>query len=245
MFASAELAAAVRVINACIRFRLDQTSGGRGGPVLPCHQMRASVEAQLAYLLHDCRSVLDVGCGETSPLRMLPRTLAPFRIGIDRFLPALRSSRRQGTHDAYVQADATAVDRLFAIAPVCDAVIALDLVEHLDHDAGRDLLRVLPLLARRVAIVFTPTGFFPQAPRDGNPWQEHRSGWTPAELRSLGYDVIGLGGWRVLQPLAARHRLLNGVAGRIGRLSHLWLEGHPEHAFQQLAIRRITSGRSS
>jgi hypothetical protein len=207
--------------------------------------MRTTVEAQLAYLLHDCKSVLDVGCGQTSPLRMLPRTLAPFRIGIDRFLPALLSSRRQGTHDVYVQADAVSIDRLFSAAPVCDAVIALDVVEHLDHDAGRDLLCVLPLLARRVTIIFTPTGFFPQAPRDGNPWQEHRSGWTPAELRSLGYDVVGLSGWRVLQPVAARHRLLNGIAGRIGKLSHLWLERHPEHAFQQLAVRRITMETNS
>ena len=42
---------------------------------------------------------------------------------------------------------------------------------------------------------------------EGNPWQVHRSGWTPADLRRRGYTVRGVHGLRLLRGEEAQFRL--------------------------------------
>lgn len=63
-----------------------------------------------------------------------------------------------------------------------DLVLMLDVLEHLDHDAGAELLARIP---GRV-IVSTPRDFF-QNPEAEQGWQteRHRSVWTAAEIAEV------------------------------------------------------------
>jgi len=135
--------------------------------------------------------VLDVGCGIASPLAAV--RFRGFSVGVDLSAAALRAAREAHTHAALVRADATDVARIFRPASV-DAVVALDVIEHLERDAALALVDALERVARRRVVVFTPNGFVPQAQATDNPHQEHRSGFTADELRARGYRVRGMYG---------------------------------------------------
>jgi SAM-dependent methyltransferase len=147
--------------------------------------------AALRRALAGCDSVLDVGCGEASPLATVGA--GGFTVGVDLAWPALAAARARGTHTALVRGDAAAVARFFRPRSF-DAVVALDVVEHLEAGAARALLAALEGLARRRVVVFTPNGFVPQPATPENPWQAHRSGFGTGDLRALGYRVRGIHG---------------------------------------------------
>jgi SAM-dependent methyltransferase len=145
----------------------------------------------LAAALRGCDSVLDVGCGARSPLAAT--AFRGFALGVDLAEPALRAACAARTHTALVRADARAIGRVVRPRSV-DAVVALDLVEHLDRGPALALLAACEAIARRRVVVFTPNGFVPQSGTVENPHQEHRSGFTAPELRALGYRVRGIHG---------------------------------------------------
>jgi hypothetical protein len=165
----------------------------------------------LRHALVGCGSVLDVGCGVASPLAALG--LDAVTIGLDRCLPDLARARAAGTHDALVCADASSVDRLFAPASI-DAVVALDVVEHLERETAVALLGRLERVARRRVVVFTPNGFVPQPATPENPWQEHRTGFSAADMRRLGYRVRGMHGLWFLFGAFGECRLRPGALWR-------------------------------
>jgi SAM-dependent methyltransferase len=136
---------------------------------------------------------LDLGCGIGSHL--------PFNslkwFGIDIHMPSLLNSNARPEYRGFICADLLHVDKV--LQPKCvDTVIALDLIEHFNKRDAAELLTKMEALARRRVVVFTPNGYLEQDGRavSSNPWMEHRSGWTVAEMQGLGYDVIGWSGWR-------------------------------------------------
>jgi SAM-dependent methyltransferase len=165
----------------------------------------------LRRALDGCDSILDVGCGVASPLAALGQDA--FTIGLDRCLPDLARARAAGTHRALVCADARTVDDLFAPGSV-DAAVALDVIEHLERDAGLDLVARLERVARRRVVVFTPNGFVPQPGTPENPWQQHRAGFSAGDLRQLGYHVRGMYGLWFLFGAFGECRLRPGVLWR-------------------------------
>ena len=145
----------------------------------------------------ECRSLLDVGCGDNSPVgRFAAR---PGRsVGIDKFGPWLAESVTRGIHDEYVEMDVLAIGDRFA-PEAFDVVLCCDLLEHLEKDDGERLLGLMEVAAADRVVVLTPNGFVPQGATWGNPHQVHRSGWSAGELRARGYTVIGLGGLALLR----------------------------------------------
>jgi len=78
---------------------------------------------ELRSTLRGCRTVLDVGCGNTSPLRFLPSLLLT---GVDGYAPALEEARKNRTHDEYLLGgDVTHLGALFPDRRF-DACVALD-----------------------------------------------------------------------------------------------------------------------
>jgi len=155
--------------------------------------------SELRHTLQPCRSVLDVGCGNLSPLRALTvETL----VGVEGFEPALQEAKAHATHDEFLLGD---VRRLGALLEErrFDGCVALDLIEHLPKESGWQLLDDLEQVATRKVVIFTPNGFLPQAGHGD--LQEHLSGWTPEEMRNRGYDVIGFYGHKSLR--GEYHRL--------------------------------------
>ncbi|MBV8722042.1 MAG: class I SAM-dependent methyltransferase [Candidatus Eremiobacteraeota bacterium] len=209
-------------------------------PKVPREEIGAFVAAMpivypLERLLRGCSSVLDVGCGDRSPLRFV-RTAAR-KTGFDGYQPSIDLARRRGIHDDYVCAE---MERLGDIDRRFDAVMALEVLEHLPKERGVPFLQTLERLAKKIVIISTPNGFLPTPTEEDNPYQQHLSGWEPHELRALGYTVLGSAG---IKPL-------RGEAGRIAkRPAPLWwiasklseplVYSRPEKAFGLIAYKRV------
>lgn len=180
---------------------------------------------ELARTLKDCASVLDLGCGNNSPLTTL-RTQR--LVGFEGFEPALAEAKARATHDDWVLGDVRKLGELLGERRF-DACVALDLIEHLPKEDGWRLLDAMERVATRKVIVFTPNGFLPQ--RGHNDLQEHLSGWVPAELRNRGYRVIGFYGHKTLRGeyhrLKKRPKIFWGV---VSLLSQLYVRHRPDQA---------------
>jgi len=142
-------------------------------------------------------TLLDVGCGFDSPIASFARRV-PYSVGVEGYEPALLASRNAGTHDDYRLLDVRQLAGEFEPGSF-DAVLAVDLLEHLSTEEGLALITTMETIARRRVVVFTPNGFVPQGDVGGTPLQAHRSGWTVGALRALGYSVIGVHGLRFLR----------------------------------------------
>lgn len=136
-------------------------------------------------------SVLSIGCGNGEKDHRIVRRRNPdWLVGLDIFEPYLRACQRLGVHEGLVLGDARRLpfkDRSF------DVVVAAEVIEHLEKDDASDLLKEMERVARKKIIVTCPVGYVDQGDYDGNPFQLHRSGYTPAEFRRLGYKVRGAG----------------------------------------------------
>jgi predicted TPR repeat methyltransferase len=163
--------------------------------------LRARLAPPYAVLIEhavgEAGSLLDVGCGTRSPVLSFCRRPARI-VGVEAHEPSAELARATGLYDELVVADARALDALFDPSSF-DAVLAVDLLEHLERDEGYALLAAMEQLARERVVLFTPNGFVAQREREGNPFQIHRSGWTADELRRLGYRVVGVHGLRFLR----------------------------------------------
>lgn len=148
-----------------------------------CFGKNAFLHERLARALADCATVLDIGCGPDSPVRSTA--------AVDAHLPALRNAR--GCRVAAKAPHLPFRGRSF------DAVVALDVIEHLERKQGEALLAEMERIARRRVVVFTPNGFVEQGARDGNPFQVHRSGWTAADFSRRGFRLVGINGVRGLR----------------------------------------------
>ncbi len=150
----------------------------------------------LRWALHDATSVLDVGCGSNSPLAKVKKHFSS--VGVDIHKPSIMASRKKHIHDRYKVGNVLEIDRLFSKKSF-DAVVALDLIEHLPKQKGNALLTKMSGLAKRKIILLTPNGFVPQHQYDGNTFQTHLSGWTTDEFKAMGFRVYGMRGLKWLR----------------------------------------------
>jgi len=140
-------------------------------------------------LLEGCESVLDLGCGRTSPLRFYK---AKYSIGVDLFDPYLKRSQEERIHSEYILSDVTEVE----FEPDSfDAVLCTEVLEHITKEKGRELIEKMKTWARKRVLITTTNGFCTQEVVDGNENQTHISGWSIDELTDLGFGLIGIRGW--------------------------------------------------
>jgi SAM-dependent methyltransferase len=203
----------------------------RLAPSYETHQQRAIGQVD---------SVLDVGCGANSPLGRFGVRYA-YTMGVELFGPALERSRSLGIHDDYLAVDALELaERLQPRS--FDAAVAFDLIEHLGKEDGFALLTAMERIARDRVVVFTPNGFLPQAPADGNPYQAHRSGWSAGDFQELGYEVRGVHGLRHLRGDRASLRWRPGKFwGAVSDLIQPLVHRRPALAFHLLCIKHVRS----
>lgn len=185
-----------------------------------------------------CASLLDVGCGEQSPLQTVTRQIA-HSVGVDAWQPSLDFSQKLGIHDEYVRCDARELRKHFAPRSF-DCVAATDLIEHLEVAQGLQLLEDMEAIARQRVIIFTPNGFLPQEPYDGNEFQRHLSGWTAQTMHELGYQVLGINGWRPLRGERTAIRWQPRAFWEpISLLSQPLVHHRPQWAFQLLCVKYV------
>lgn len=80
-----------------------------------------------------------------------------------------------------------------------DLALFVDVIEHLEKEAGHDVLGQLLRRCDRV-LVTTPWGFRPQE-IPGQPFETHRSGWLPGDFRKR-YRILR---WGVFPGHRTRH----------------------------------------
>lgn len=207
----------------------------------PMHQPYRFLERAV---VPDCETLLDVGCGNRSPVRFFSRRLKR-AVGVDNFQPYLDQSRAAGIHTETRRMDIREIGEHF-VPGEFDAVVAYDLIEHLTKPDGFKLLDAMERIAGKKVIVLTPNGFVPQTAYDDNSLQEHLSGWEPDEFRALGYRLTGVGGWKHLKGERGipRFRPIQ-FWGPLSLWTQPLFEGHPDHAFHLFAVKQIVAPRSS
>jgi hypothetical protein len=201
--------------------------------------MPPTYEEHLEAAVGDAESLLDVGCGANSPVGRFQRR-PPRTVGVDLHEPSLERSRAAGFHDEYRRLDVMQIADEFG-ADSFDAVVAFDLLEHLTTEDGRRLIDAMAAVARKRVVLLTPNGFIPQDEYDDNPLQEHRSGWSPADLHALGFTVHGINGLRVLRGEQGSPRWRPArVWGRVARATEPIAYKRPQVAFHLLAIKSVS-----
>jgi hypothetical protein len=154
------------------------------------HTTQYCLERELA----DCSTVLDLGCGPSSPVRYcknLTRT-----VGVEAFEPYFRRASEARTHSELIMSPIARLDfppRSF------DAVVLVEVIEHLPEGDAHAILKLACTWARKKVIVTSPNGFIAQAALDGNDLQQHLSGWELAKMRRLGFRSRGLAGLKFLR----------------------------------------------
>lgn len=197
----------------------------------------ASYYLVLNRWLGDAESILDVGCGASSPLGKIKKHF--YSVGVDVYKPSVETSKAASLHDDYKVVNVLSIDRLFGKKKF-DAVIALDIIEHLEKKEGLSLLKKMEALAKKKVIVMTPQGFVPQAATDGNTFQVHKSGWTIEDFRSRGYRVRGIRGLKWLRGEYATLKWKPWFFwGLVSALSEPFVYFFPRLAYQLLAVKTL------
>ncbi|MBA7602439.1 hypothetical protein ES703_09528 [subsurface metagenome] len=144
--------------------------------------------------LKDCESVLDLGCGPSSPIQYCKNI--KYSVGVEAFKHYLEASKKKKIHTKYLNKKIEDIDfpeKNF------DAVIMIEVLEHLPEEKGLIILKKAEKWAKKKIIVSSPNGFIPQKEVDNNPLQKHLSGWNYKTMKKLGYKVLGLAGLKILR----------------------------------------------
>lgn len=142
--------------------------------------------------LKDCTSVLDLGCGPSTPIKNIKHL--KFSLGVEAFKPYLDISKRQKIHHKYLQKNILDVD---FPKNSFDAVILIEVLEHLSKKDGFKIIKLANKWAKKKIIISTPNQYFPMGKVDSNPYQEHKSGWSLQQLKKLGFKVNGVSGLKL------------------------------------------------
>ncbi|MBD3366168.1 methyltransferase domain-containing protein [candidate division WWE3 bacterium] len=203
--------------------------------------------------LGDCRSALDLGCGPNSPITKCVNI--EHSVGVELFKPYLKEARENRTHDEFIEGDILELD---FEENSFDAVILIDVLEHLNKSSGKAVLERAKKWAKKKVVVTTPNGFIEQAPVDENPHQAHKSGWNYNDMLSLGFEVYGLAGLKYLRRAKEEDdsmddNLLVSIKYKpkffwfgIATFSQIFTYFFPEHAFELFCVKHDNfSGNTS
>jgi SAM-dependent methyltransferase len=194
----------------------------------------------LKDVLSDCKSVLDLGCGQSSLLQYVRHL--DYSLGVEYWQPYIDESRYRQIHTDYMQAD---INDVFFDAGTFDAVMLVDVLEHIDVMDANRLFQKMALWAKKKVVIIVPNGAMPQEDPygDGNVKQRHVSEWSPKDLRSRGYSVRGFGGWKPLRGEGAEIIPTGTIAGHyaisaLSALSEPIVTRYPEYAFHLFGVLR-------
>lgn len=192
----------------------------------------------LRFYLKDCKTILDVGCGYPSPLRFV----SGVKTGIDAYKPSVLMAKKEKTHDFLLQMDIRDIRKKLNNKSY-DAVVALDVIEHLPKKGGIKLLKDMESLAQKYVVIFTPNGFHQQHD-DRNSYEEHLSGWTVSEMKKKDYTVRGIFGYKRLR--GPYHRLKfkpEFFWGLVSEITQFYTYFNPENAAALLCIKKINTSQ--
>jgi len=179
-------------------------------------------------------SVLDLGCGSNSSLQYCD---IPYSVGVDIFESYLEESKKRKVHNQHIKADITKIE----FPPKSfDAVIAIDVIEHLTKEEGYKLIKNMERWARKKIIVFTPNGYVKQSEYDGNRFQQHKCSWVVKELEDLGFKTYGINGLKKIRDSGGAIKYRPKILWcRFSDLTQKIAYYYPKIAFQILAVKEM------
>lgn len=192
---------------------------------------------ELEKAVGNVETLLDVGCGNDSPVQFLSQEI--HKVGVDIFEPSIEASRQKKIHSDYVKLNVLEIEDHFEESSF-DCAIATDLIEHLEKKDGYELIKQMEKVSKNRIIIFTPNGFLEQGEYDQNPWQVHHSGWTPEEMEEMGFTVYGINGMKSLRGEYSGIRYKPKIFWRVvSDVTQLFLKSRPESAFQILCVKEL------
>ena len=187
--------------------------------------------------LEDCETILELGCGPTSPLIHIG---ASYRTdGIDIWPPYVDLHKRARDYRSCSLCDILK----FNTTSKWDAVVICDVLEHLPKDEAEKtaLFERLERFATKKIILFTPNGYIDNDEVDGDPYQKHLSAWEPEDFTSRGYNVVGATGLRWLFGKASRPKYHPySVCSILGMLSKPLVYHRPKLAWHSYAVKELS-----
>ena len=176
--------------------------------------------------LKNCTSVLDLGCGPSSPIQYAKNV-------------------------KYVQKKIEEVD---FPAKSFDAVMMIEAIEHLPKKIGFEMLKKAKRWAKKKVIISTPNGFLPQQERDDNLLQKHLSGWELDEMRNFGFRCKGLSGLKLLRQsdpiVAGENDFMASIKNKprffwfiMATLSQVYTYHFPKKAFEIFCVYAINRNK--
>lgn len=94
--------------------------------------------------------ILDLECRKSSPIKSSSRNF--YTVGIDIFGQYLLESKKRKTHNEYILGG---VRKLCFQPKSFDAVLGIDLLEHISKSRDRKLIKVREKIAKRKVVIFT------------------------------------------------------------------------------------------
>ncbi len=193
------------------------------------------VEYLILRELSGLESVLDLGCGRHSMVPIIPTWI--YTMGVEIFEPDYQAAVQSKRHKRYSNQDILTVDfpeKSF------DAVVLLDVLEHLPKEKGAAILKKVEKIARKKIIIFTPNGFLPQNDFNENPYMDHLSGWEVNEFKSRGFKVYGVRGLKSMYK-NMKHEHSDGYAhSNIQDYGQILTYHFPEKAFQLFCVKDLS-----
>jgi 2-polyprenyl-3-methyl-5-hydroxy-6-metoxy-1,4-benzoquinol methylase len=106
--------------------------------------------------------------------------------GIEAFKDYITPVHEYAYNNIYV---GDAMDLLPTLTRRYDLVLAIDILEHFNKDDGRLFIELLKKVCSGFVLVSTPKEFIEQH-IEANPYENHRSCWTPADLQACGFTTV-------------------------------------------------------
>ncbi len=135
------------------------------------------------------RRVLELGSGKGAIGILLSlRRWNGSLVGTERFFPYINLSKRSRKYEGVIACD---LGHLPFRPKSFDAVLCIEVLEHLRKSEGEKLLEEVEELSKRQIIFSLPVGWEPSKEYDGNPLRRHQSEWSIREFLKRGYKVHG------------------------------------------------------
>lgn len=136
--------------------------------------------------LLECDSVLDIGAG----IRPFPWYTPKRHICVEPSLVYCDILRANG----FEVVQATAEEALRELK--AEAVLMLDVIEHMPRDVGDRVVPLAVAAASRQVVIYTPNGFMVQDHDTWglgeDEWQRHKSAWTPDDFAGWRIQIVPL-----------------------------------------------------
>ena len=153
--------------------------------------------------LKDCSSVLDLGCGPSSPIQYCKNI--KHSVGVEIYKPSLQKSMEAQIHSIYINKNIQDLSLEDFEENSFDAVILIEAIEHLPKEDALVIIEKACKWAKKRVILTTPNGFYggfddkylANFESDNNINNVHVSGFQYSELKKLGFDIYGGTGLKI------------------------------------------------